>query len=168
MILPGTFILKLEGPLASPQKIQEIATLSSPTLSQGVGEDSETTFCEMDRLTRHRVSRYLAKNHPGFRPTFIRLAKAKKDLSADSITPFLGLETTLPQYRPHEYAPEQIKPAQAEYPVWYFFYGTLTSPNIRSKQLNFEPSVCDEQYRPAHVAGGRLRTWGMEVYGASG
>ena len=48
-------------------------------------------------------------------------SKARKDLCDSSVYPTLGQDnddTTLFQYHP-------LMPRQEEYPVWYFFYGTL-------------------------------------------
>ena len=168
VVSQGTFIVKLEGPLTSPQKIQEIAGLSSPPpTSKGLSaERSETTtFCELDGPTRHRISAYLAQHHPAFRPTFVRLAKAKKDLSPTSIAPFLGIDATLPQHRPHEsLSPERFQPAQHEYPVWYFFYGTLCERAVLARHLDLDVQLPEDtpqrQLVPASVCGARVKIWG--------
>ena len=162
VIPQGTFIVKLEGPIDSPEKIQEIGCLSSlPHAFEGVDADreSEATFCEIDGNARHRISSYLSKHHPTFRPTFVRLAKAKKDLSPTSIAPFLGIDSTLPHHRPHEYSPDQFQPAQEEYPVWYFFYGTLCDRAILSRHLNVQPDT-DRRTIPASVRGACVKIWG--------
>ncbi|KAK0724285.1 hypothetical protein B0H67DRAFT_640853 [Lasiosphaeris hirsuta] len=52
-------------------------------------------------------------------------------------------------------------PMQDEYPVWYFFYGTLADLAVLRRLLhggddNAEPLT----YRPARITGGSLNKWG--------
>ncbi|KJX97932.1 hypothetical protein TI39_contig452g00012 [Zymoseptoria brevis] len=50
-------------------------------------------------------------------------------------------------------------PRQNEYPVWYFFYGTLQYPDTLRSALNgFDQDEYD--LRPAKVFGGKLMSWG--------
>lgn len=46
-------------------------------------------------------------------------------------------------------------PTQNQYPVWYFFYGTLGNPDVLKRLLGVDPI-----YRPASVAGGEMIEWG--------
>jgi hypothetical protein len=80
-------------------------------------------------------------------------APAAKDLSDMSIAPTLGVEATLPQHRICN-APS---PLQSEYPVSYFFYGTLAEPDRLSRllDLDYEPSL-----RAAAISRGKKRKWG--------
>ncbi|RMD40106.1 hypothetical protein DV735_g5027, partial [Chaetothyriales sp. CBS 134920] len=70
------------------------------------------------------------------------------------MAPALGLvegTSTLPQYRP-DYplgGPDQ-------FPVWYFFYGTLADPAVLKHQLALTIEPC---LVPAVVEGGCVRTW---------
>lgn len=81
---------------------------------------------------------------------------AKKDLSPGSLYPTLGIDSTLPQYRA---PPQREIVMQNQYPVWYFFYGTLGQADLLKLQelldLDFLP-----QLLPAQVEGGRLEMWG--------
>ena len=158
----GTFIVKLDGPLDSPKKVQEVALLpTAPPTSRGTDEDDnvDATFCELDALGRHRLLLWVAQYHPTFRPTIVRLAKAKKELCKSSIAPFLGIDTTLPQYRPNTEAGPTVKPSQEQYPVWYFFYGTLAKLEVLSQHLDLRAAESRE-LQPACALGGRIRTWG--------
>lgn len=161
----GRFIVQLTttgGPLGSPEKIKEAAGLSAlPTTTSGTGDDGQTAhFCEIDGLARARLLAWCADvanlqgHHPLFRPMIIRLAtRAKKDLDVHSIAPSLGLDATMPQHR----LSSSPVPTQDEYPVWYFFYGTLADPTVLTRHLALtEPPVLV----PASVRGGRLKTWG--------
>jgi len=49
----------------------------------------------------------------------------------------------------------KLLPEQDEYPVWYFFYGTLAYPVVLRGLLGKTPT-----YQPAKVDGGILKTWG--------
>lgn len=79
-------------------------------------------------------------------------APAAKDLSDISLAPTLGVEATLPQHRICN-APS---PLQHEYPVPYFFYGTLAEPIRLSRllDLEYEPS-----FRAATISRGKKRRW---------
>ena len=152
----GTFIVQLGGPLNCVEAIQEAAQLNTPPhLATGVGEHGETQFCEIDAPSRTRLVVWLAQHHPSFRPTIVRLAKAKKDLCSHTLAPMLGVDSTLPQHRAvaDDFTPA---PRQNDYPVWYFFYGTLADPQILSQHLDLaeEPALV-----PAHICGGQVRTW---------
>ncbi|KAL5600641.1 hypothetical protein FOVSG1_008453 [Fusarium oxysporum f. sp. vasinfectum] len=93
--------------------------------------------------------------YPGFTPTFIRDLHAPKDLSSTSFHPTLGLDTALPQYRLE--LDEIPRPAQKEYPVWHFFYGTLADLSVLAKLLG---SDFQAEYYAAKIRGGALKTWG--------
>lgn len=152
----SAFLVILEGPLDTPVKVQEAAEMSTiPHLIKGTGGTGETTFCRIDGNAKEAILGWLSK-HSSFRPTFIRLSKAKKDLSIDSIYPALGLDSTLPQNRLDN---TRCSPAQDEYPVWYFFYGTLGDPEVLSRILSL-PDNETPDLRPAKIMRGIIRTWG--------
>ena len=152
----GTFIIQLEGLLNSAQKVQEAAALSAaPAVATGTNDCGKATqFCEIDGHARAKILNWLAWEHAGFQPTIVRLAKAKKDLCTHSPAPTLAVEAILPQHR----LDDSITPlpAQDQYPVWYFFYGTLGEPEILSRQLGLEGPP---ELVPASVYGGQIRTW---------
>ncbi|KAF2255189.1 hypothetical protein BU26DRAFT_380219, partial [Trematosphaeria pertusa] len=49
------------------------------------------------------------------------------------------------------------RPSQEEYPVWYFFYGTLGEPDRLKSLLGLKKGP---KLSPASVKGGRIRMWG--------
>ena len=153
----SAFLIILEGPLDTPMKVQEAAGISTiPHLIKGTGDTGETTFCRINSNAKEAILRWLPK-HARFRPTFIRLSKANKDLSINSIYPALGLDSTLPQHR-MDHHNTRCSPAQDEYPVWYFFYGTLGDPKVLSRILSL-PDTETPDLRPASIMKGIIRTW---------
>jgi hypothetical protein len=74
-------------------------------------------------------------------PTFAYISMAEKDLCPVSRYPTLGIpETTLPQF--HWDSEEGATPQQDQYPVSYFFYGTLAEPGRLKTCWNFPSPQC--------------------------
>ncbi|XRM42976.1 hypothetical protein ABZX51_006187 [Aspergillus tubingensis] len=159
----STFLVKLEGPLSTPSQVQELSKSPTiPVLKEGVGETSTANFCLITGAMKLNILSALAEST--FSATFVRINLSPKDLSAHSIAPILGsdIDPTLPQNRATD-ADEVFLPKQGQYPVWYFFYGDLTVPEILNERLGMkERSV----YRKAVIKGGILRTWGGGKYKA--
>ncbi|KAJ4508031.1 hypothetical protein HRR83_005699 [Exophiala dermatitidis] len=161
----GMFIMKLEDPFETPEKIQVAAGLDhTPECVAGEGEVGVAEFCRIDYHARSRLMAWIAEHQPGVQPTIVRLASpAKKNLSSSTMAPFLGQNpaTTVPcpgESTNFETSLSSMSvPTQNQYPVWYFFYGTLAEPEVLTRQLGLtvEPDLI-----PAHVEGGRLRRWG--------
>ena len=150
------YVVKLEGPFATAERLQQILCLASlPPILTGSGEQGSARLCTISNLVRQDLVTWLSTHHPHFRPTLVRLSKARKDLCSHSLAPFLGLDTTLPQSRPSsaDFVPQ---PQQDQYPVWYFFYGTLACPEELRSRLNLPFSP---QYMNAFIRGGRIRSW---------
>ncbi|KAE8345481.1 hypothetical protein BDV24DRAFT_159344 [Aspergillus arachidicola] len=83
---------------------------------------------------------------------------ADKHLSNYSISPYLcsDINPTLPHHRAQSM--DQIfLPTQNQYPVWYFFYGTLTDSETLAWKLSL-PGL--PVLRRAMVKGGRIIMWG--------
>ncbi|OQO00457.1 hypothetical protein B0A48_13806 [Cryoendolithus antarcticus] len=160
------FLLKLDGPLDSAERVRDIAGLATaPKIYQASadagnddsGNDSvNALFIKVSGSTRSKLDHWLSTEHPSHRPLFIAHKVARKDLCSHSLSPFLGLDATLPQHRPDTYAPPL--PRQDEHPVWYFFYGTLADTDVLRRLLGDGP---DDYYKlhPARVSGGRLEMW---------
>jgi hypothetical protein len=87
--------------------------------------------------------------------------KARKTLDPYSAHPTLSLDTTLPHNRPHDTVEGGFRPKEHEYPVWYFFYGTLANPDLLARLFRSPPGT-GQLLRPAHIHGGTLRTWGSK------
>jgi hypothetical protein len=90
-----------------------------------------------------------ADRWPWIQATFRVVTLAEKDLSTVSIAPTLGRNATLPHLRLGS-ASTIPRPAQNEYPVWYFFYGLLGNSNTLAHLLEIPaPGL-----RVARVTGG--------------
>ncbi|PYI05374.1 hypothetical protein BO78DRAFT_447422 [Aspergillus sclerotiicarbonarius CBS 121057] len=161
----STFLVKLEGPLSTPTKVQELSgSLTTPILKEGegIGETSTTNFCLITGSMKLAILSALAGTL--FSPTFIRVNLSPKHLSDYSIAPTLGhdVDPTLPQNRATD-AEEIFLPTQNQYPVWYFFYGNLAVPEILAARLGLKEMPT---FRKALVQGGFLKTWGGGKYKA--
>ncbi|KAB8226430.1 hypothetical protein BDV33DRAFT_197429 [Aspergillus novoparasiticus] len=149
------YLVKLEGPLASPSHIQKIAgLLEPPLLKTGEGELSSATFCLIKGTTRLAILSAL----PNYTLTFIHVNMADKHLSNYSMSPYIGsdIDPTLPHHRAQS-MDQLFLPTQNQYPVWYFFYGTLTDPETLARKLSL-PEL--PVLRRAMVKGGRIKMWG--------
>ena len=96
----SSYLVLLEGILSTPLILQEAADL--PDLSKVIEASSKTGdvfFCTVDGAAKHCIEAWLSEQDSTFKLTFVRISKAQKNLSADSIHPTLGLESTLPQHR---------------------------------------------------------------------
>ena len=171
----GRYLMRLGPGVPSAAEIQEIAGLDAPPAvyyaeEENSEDDDESydyrsddveataaNFCIVDGRTKDAILNI------GFRPFFMRLAdSAAKELSAHSRHPTLGVpDANLPQFRlDNNHA---ALPAQDEYPVMYFFYGTLCEPDVLISLLRLdEPPV----FYPANVTGGRLTKTPGGLYNA--
>ncbi|KAK5991362.1 hypothetical protein PT974_09643 [Cladobotryum mycophilum] len=158
------FMLKLEDILSSVEAVREVASLESiPKLIPGVDEDGNSAdFCHLTGVSKTRLLDALSRMRISWRPTIIRISIASKNLSPVSLSPTLGIDTTLPQYRPSQSATPVI-PAQDEYPVWYFFYGTLGDAKVLSRVLGLGDQP--PEYKQARVRRGRLSSWAGKYLG---
>lgn len=154
----AAYVLKLENALDSALKVQEAAGLEEPPPTiQGTAEDDEdASFCRINGSAKHAIMQWLLAQHISFRPTFARVSqKAEKDFCNHSIHPTLGCDATLPQHRLATVT-SLSAPTQEQYPVWYFFYGTLADAAILSRQLSLQEAP---DLRSARIWGGVLKTW---------
>jgi hypothetical protein len=165
------YFLKLEGPISTPQKVQNVANLSTiPESHQGSGEEGDAVFCKVDGRTKKTIEDWSStQTEINFRPLFVPEGKAYKEFSPHSLYPTLGKDTTLPQYRPQDphllgTAPS-FGQAHDDFPVWYFFYGTLADiPKLQS--LLLLPEEEQPVLYEASVIGGKVETWGNGKYNA--
>jgi hypothetical protein len=150
------YLFRLTSPITA-SIISSAAILSSqPTIMHGESEDGLAEFCLVPSSDMQKVKAWLSSTYPTFAPTFAPIKKARKALSATSAYPTLGLDTTLPQHRPQRLDARTYEPMQEEYPVVYFFYGTLANEQVLARLLGHMTGAL----RPAHIYGGRIRTWG--------
>ena len=169
-----SYLVLLEGILNTPKSIQDAAKLSEPPHTiLAASETRDAVFCEIDGTIKQSIEKWLSQQKFTFRPTFIRISKAKKDLDSNSIYPTLGLESTLPQHRCSSDSGFSKNLAQSpvpsnrtgrspvlqdEYPAWYFFYGTLADPVVLTRLLS--PSEAGPPTLvPASISGGLIKSW---------
>jgi len=154
------YLLKMEGPLGDLDTIRTVGRIHvASKMTEMPGTDDEgnsTKFCVVDLSAKAHIEGWLAKKGVPFLPTFVPYSRADKSLSSTSLAPTLGVDVdaTLPHLRIDSTATEP-RPTQSQYPVWYFFYGTLADPEVLKRLLGVDPI-----YRPASVTGGRLTEWG--------
>ncbi|KAM7221449.1 hypothetical protein V8F06_003224 [Rhypophila decipiens] len=187
------YLIKLDGPLSSAETIRVAGGLPTlpPTFSGTSnledGEDSDrvdneqASFFRVDNATKDKILEWLATTTTtttvstggGWRPTIVKDSAASKDLSQTTPYPTLGLDTTLPQNRINGDSRDQalLQPGQDEYPVWYFFYGTLADPTVLRRLFDITSDDDPDAivYHPAklHRSGDiRLATWGNGKYNA--
>ena len=104
------------------------------------------------------IMHWPSKQDSNFKPTIARiLQKAEKNLSPHSLHHTLGVDSTLPQDRPFSTRTTFLS-VQDQYLVWYFFYGTLSDPNILSRQLLL-PEKETPGLKPARACRGMITIW---------
>ncbi|WAO95829.1 Putative gamma-glutamylcyclotransferase [Fusarium falciforme] len=110
------------------------------------------SFCKVNGPEKPAIEIFLpeSKIRSTFCPTFIRISIARKELSMNSIYPTLGVDSTMPQHRLQNHN-DNAQPTQNEYPIWYFFYGTLAQVEVLSDLLGTDPV-----YHDAKIRGGVL------------
>ncbi|KAF7549499.1 hypothetical protein G7046_g8333 [Stylonectria norvegica] len=151
------YLFKLETPLGDIAALMKIiGTSNTPNIFHGTDETSKpVTFCQVDSAMKWQIEKFLLGKST--QPTFVPFSLAEKDLSSFSRFPTLGIDTTLPQHRP--IGGQSFYPAQNDYPVWFFFYGTLKHKDILAGLVGTEPC-----YVPAKTYGGKLDTWGGKYW----
>lgn len=143
----STFLVKLEGPLQNVSALAKAANMSSTPQETILASDSSgqsSTFCKINGLEKLAIEGFLSGSNldMAFYPTFIRISIAHKELSANSMYPTLGIDPTLPQHRP-SCQTDNLQPAQDDYPIWYFLYGTLAQSDILCELLGTDPVYHD-------------------------
>ncbi|KAL9093521.1 MAG: hypothetical protein Q9165_003916 [Trypethelium subeluteriae] len=152
------YLIVLEGPLNTAEQIKDAASLSTaPAIIKGTGHGGNASFCRISQASKDRIESHLiqADIPNNAWPHMIEISQAAKDLCQDTPYPTLGLDPTLPQNRPGQHQ-TLYYPRQDQYPVWYFFYGTLAEPDRLVGLLGLEESPV---LKSASVTGGTVKTW---------
>ena len=166
------YALKLDGPISTPQSVQIAASLANiPVPYYGSGEEGNAVFCKIDGRAKAAIESWLSKQtKTTFKPLFVPEGKAYKELSPTCIYPTLGKDATMPQYRPQlPHLLDKVATSrrrQEQFPVWYFFYGTLASiPKLRSL-FSLPEEDPDPVLYEATIKGGKMEKWGEGKYNA--
>jgi len=165
--LRQTIYMVLVYPLDTAAKVQEAAALDYvPEIKEGKSEETgkRIQMCHVGVRGRCAIEDWIAQQRlsSSFRPFFINVNRAIKEFDVCGPCPRLGMgSATLPQSRPS--SEEVFRPGQDEYPVWYFFYGTLADPkdncHILRQVLGLSPRDKVE-LRDAWIRGGKVKRWG--------
>jgi hypothetical protein len=154
-----TYLVKLEGPLDTAQTVQQLAEIPElPGVVKGTGHSGDANFCLINAATKRQLLSSPSIQDSGFSPTFVRVNMAEKCLSPCSLAPILGCDIvpTLPQFRA-DTTDQIFYPSQDQYPVVFFFYGTLADPEFLARKHDLPDCPILE---PATISGGTLRIWG--------
>ncbi|KAH7322886.1 hypothetical protein B0I35DRAFT_499510 [Stachybotrys elegans] len=154
-----TYLVKLGGSIPDAAALQQLAGLSAPpSIKTGEGDATEL-FGVIDGEAKVKLLSNLPDRSS---MTIISISRARKDLSSNTAYPTLGLDTTLPQNKPSSSSssssspPPPPRPSNEEYPVWYFFYGTLADEDRLGRLLGPDHPI---SLTSAWITGGRLGTW---------
>lgn len=144
------YILRLEDPLDTPEKVQKAANFSDSPNTFTDDEDMGVPFVVLDAASRTTIGKLPQYAHLTFIPIPM---PAEKELSDISISPTLGIDAILPQKRGIP-----VSPLQDQYPVSYFFYGTLAEPDRLSRILGLQN---EPVLKAATICRGKLKMWGQ-------
>jgi len=151
----AAYLLRLEHPFSTPRDLANTIGLSRvPEPKNGSGDDGEALFCRLNQQEIDSFDLWAVRNCPERRFTRIPLPIAHKDAFE---LPSLGHDPTLPHHRPFSVQKHTV--SEKEYPVPYFFYGTLADTK-RLSGLFGVPESNIMPLKPASMLDGRLRTWG--------
>jgi hypothetical protein len=147
-------LLRLEHPLPTARDVANALKLPRvPKTESGLGEQGEAQFCVLEQPDIDTLDTWISKNYPRQRWTKVRLSMAHKSQTL----PILGRDPTLPQNRPSTVSNSSIV-SDAGYPIWYFFYGTL-SDKKRLSRLFEVPEWDVPDLEPAILKDGCIRMW---------
>jgi len=151
------YLFRLEHPLSTPRDVANALCLSRvPQVESGTGEDGEAGFCRLSQSGMNALDTLIEKHCPDQKFTKIRIGLAHKDTGE---LPLLSRDPTLPHHRPD--CLDMLTLTQQdghEFPVDYFFYGTLADPE-RLERLFGVPASELSTLQPAVLMDGRVRTW---------
>jgi len=153
------YLFKITAPSTTTILASAAILPTQPKIHDGQGEDGDALFCQIRDIDIPTIKGWLATTYPTISPTFIPINIARKTLTPYSAYPTLGYDTTLPHRRPQTITPSDYLPAQNQFPVWYFFYGTLANSSHLAHLFNSPPGQ-QHTLLPAMIHSGKIRTWG--------
>src|SRR6266480_5403871 len=166
--LRQTVYMVLAYPLDTAAKVQEAAALDYvPEVKEGESQETGKgiRMCHVGVRGKCAIENWITQQRlsSSFSPFFINVNQAIKEFDVRSPWPRLGMSSaTLPQYRSS--SEEVFRPRQDEYPVWYFFYGTLADPedNFHVLRQVLSLSLGDKmELRDAWIRRGKVKRWGQ-------
>jgi hypothetical protein len=150
----ATYLLRLGAPLSTPRDVSNALGLSRvPELENGIAEIGEAHFCRLSQSTVDSLDAWAENQYPKQKFTKIRVGLAHKDTAE---LPLLGRDPTLPHHRP--ISVRLTERPLPEFPVRYFFYGTLAD-TARLERILSVPASELPSLEPAVLLDGRTRTW---------
>lgn len=153
--MPAVYLLRLEHPLSTPQDVATHLQLARMPKSEiGHRESGPTAFCRLDQDAVNTLDLWTASNFPKIRWTKIRINMAHKE----DTMPLLGRNATFPQNRPSSLDDCSNISCGREYPIEYFFYGTLAN-TARLSRLWEIAALEVPPLRPATLLDGRICSW---------
>ncbi|KAK0716046.1 hypothetical protein B0H67DRAFT_666587, partial [Lasiosphaeris hirsuta] len=157
-----SFLVKLEGPSEDSDLAEAFGSQTDlKVLGQDASGESKG-FCVVNQDARQAIFAWICATDGSFNPTFLPYSMARKELSATSIAPTLGVDASLPQHRINGPDDWRLRPRQDEYPVKYFLYGTFADPTVLRRLLILiqdKYKNLDDMYVKSRVLGGKLVTW---------
>lgn len=159
-------LVQLGGPFDSPEILATILGCREPPPSfhgESLDGAQATQFCRIDGRAKARLLEYIIQTRSDYSPLIVATSYARKIFCSHCAAPLLGVDTSLPQHR-LDIAPPS--PAQAQYPVWYFFYGTLCNTEILNAIFRYLDGDTSYEMVPARIRGGKMGTWGAGKYKA--
>jgi hypothetical protein len=113
----SVYLVKLEGPISTAASVQIAGSLPTvPEPYQGSSDEGNTSFCKVTGQTKLAIENWISKQRgPIFRPLFVPVGMAYKELSSQSLYPTLGKDTILPHFRPQNPHLLEVAPSFAEH-----------------------------------------------------
>ncbi|KAF2664425.1 hypothetical protein BT63DRAFT_459913 [Microthyrium microscopicum] len=150
------YLLRLDGPLKTAADVKAIIGVELPLVHGSDDSDQDVDFVIVNGSTKAVIQEHFESSISAaiFHPTFLKIAMAKKDLQSNSLYPTLGIDSTLPQFRMQNGA--KGSPGHTEYPVCYFFYGTLAEPDRLARLLNLD---AEPKLKACYIQRGIVKTW---------
>ncbi|KAK8144593.1 hypothetical protein G3M48_005596 [Beauveria asiatica] len=159
------YLLRIIEPLPTIGTLSELLNTDKIEVVSGIDDEGKSVrFAYMTaQMKRQLINNLALSDTIYFRPSFIRVSVANKDISDNSRYPTLGIDSTLPQYRAPS-ASSCFQPLQNEYPVRYFFYGTLADRTVLARVIGV-PDADSIRYEPGVLSRAVLTSWAGKYRG---
>ena len=155
----GTWLIQMTWPLGDVGIVERLLERKVKVRNATAveREEREEMFVEVDGAERRLLQQWARTKGHGKAIVCVKINKAKKELSSVSRAPMLGVDASLPQWRLNE--KEAVWPKQDDYPVFYFFYGTLMQEGVLKRHLALHHVDTMRYVAYAKVRRAKLRMW---------